>query len=154
MRCDIVNELKLEFDQKKVTHCNQYGVDLTNQQQILATDSKEVKDWNKNIESLKALVTEFKTHHTITYEPNLNNQISELLTEKAQKYNQIEQIDPTNINSQRKVWVEGIQKYQQSKKINKPDGVIDKNGATYNHLKCDIAKGLDITLNNPPNQCQ
>ena len=154
LRCDIVNELKLEFDQKKVTQCNQYGVDLTNQQQILPTDSTEVQNWNKNLESLNALVTEFKTKHTITYETSLNNQISELLTQRNKDYDQINQIDPTNINSDRKVWLEGIKTYQKSKGATKPDGLIDKDGATYNHLKCDIAKGLGIILNNPPNQCK
>ncbi len=96
-----------------------------------------------NIDSLNALVTEMSVNYPDKPLPTLKLALAIILSRNSKTYEEL--IDPT----QAKQLIDLAKKYQG----NNGDGKIDIDGATYNQLKCDVAKGLMITLKNPPTQC-
>jgi len=112
--------------------------------------SKSEKDWPTINKSLDSLRDEFVKGHKdkkLTLQKVESAIIQALSLRADYKYK----------NYHPEVWIEGIQKFQDKTGANYSSdedyGYIRLNDPTYNHLKCEVAKNLKITLKNPPSEC-
>jgi hypothetical protein len=100
-------------------------------------------DWPTTAKALDSLRDEFGQAHTLPKDKVENAIIQALSLRANYKYK----------NDYSKVWIEGIQKFQEKTNNYSAYGFITMNDPTYNLLKCEVAKNLKIPLKNPPAEC-
>jgi hypothetical protein len=112
--------------------------------------SKSEKDWRTTSKNLDSLRDEFVKGHKdkkLTSQKVESAIIQALSLRANYEYK----------NGHPEVWIGGIQKFQDKTGANYSSdedyGYIHLNDPTYNHLKCEVAKNLKITLKNPPSEC-
>ncbi|WP_013334908.1 hypothetical protein [Gloeothece verrucosa] len=134
----------------KTTASNQSPQPVQNELTVkIKTAVNQFESKDKTKESLEGLAKEFITVHNIKKE-DVENAIAQALAKNLN-------FQKKNTNPEKEEWVKAIINYQayfmQAKEEHR-DGIIQKNGNTYNTLKCDIAQNyLKIKLLSKPDIC-
>jgi hypothetical protein len=181
LRCELQRNLQLNSKPEKIEQCRKYGVtgltpEPTNPLSdlrptplpsvspttrtsspsptpTLPTDSGSQTfidggdmgsaDWPTTSKALDVLRDEIANAHKLSKD-KVGDAIIEALSLRANyKYK----------NGYPKVWIEGIQKFQEKTNNYSAYGFITMNDPTYNLLKCEVAKNLKISLKRPPAEC-
>ncbi len=138
IRCELYQESNLSAPKATAENCQSFNITVQQKEdELQPTPSPAPTQWQTNVNSLKALVTEIKAKHP-DKDVEVESAVASILG--AESYSKL--INP----NQAKQLIQLVKKYQdpKNKNPNNANGKIDINDNIYNRLKYDIYEKLGI----------